>query len=112
MDLELSEDESDLRDNVRAVLAGVCPPAVVRAVYEGKGNGTATWAKMVELGWPALAIPEEHGGLGMGFVEVALVAEELGRAVAPGPFLATVTQYAPAVLALGGDGAPALVTEL
>jgi alkylation response protein AidB-like acyl-CoA dehydrogenase len=112
MDLELSEDESDLRDNVRAVLAGVCPPAVVRAVYEGKGNGSATWAKMVELGWPALAIPEEHGGLGMGFVEVALVAEELGRAVAPGPFLATVTQCAPAVLALGGDGAPALVTEL
>jgi alkylation response protein AidB-like acyl-CoA dehydrogenase len=115
MDLELSEDESDLRDNVRAVLAGVCPPAVVRAVYEGKGNGTATWAKMVELGWPALAIPEEHGGLGRGFVEVALVAEELGRAVAPGPFLATVTQCAPAVQALdalGGDGAPALVTEL
>jgi alkylation response protein AidB-like acyl-CoA dehydrogenase len=119
MDLELSEDESDLRDNVRAVLAGVCPPAVVRAVYEGKGNGTTTWAKMVELGWPALAIPEEHGGLGMGFVEVAIVAEELGRAVAPGPFLATVTQYAPAVRALGGLGAlgdagpaPALVIDL
>jgi alkylation response protein AidB-like acyl-CoA dehydrogenase len=62
---------------------------------------------MVELSWPALAIPEQHGGLGLGFVEVALVAEELGRAVTPSPFLATVTQFAPAVREVGGDGAPA-----
>jgi alkylation response protein AidB-like acyl-CoA dehydrogenase len=105
MDLELSEDESDLRDNVRAVLAGVCPPAVVRAVYDGKGDRSTIWARMVELSWPALAIPEAHGGLGMGFVEVAIVAEELGRAVVPSPYLATVTQFAPAVRELGGDGA-------
>ncbi|HEX8803987.1 MAG TPA: acyl-CoA dehydrogenase family protein [Acidimicrobiales bacterium] len=102
MDLELSEEESDLRDNVRAVLASTCPPAVVRAVHEGKGDGTAVWARMVELSWPALAVPEEHGGLGMGFVEVAIVAEELGRAAVPGPFLATVTQFAPVVRELGG----------
>jgi alkylation response protein AidB-like acyl-CoA dehydrogenase len=105
MDLEFSEEESDLRDNVRTVLAGLCPPATVRAVYEGKGNGASIWAQMVELSWPALAIPEEHGGLGMGFVEVAIVAEELGRVVAPGPFLATVTQFAPAVRELAGDRA-------
>jgi alkylation response protein AidB-like acyl-CoA dehydrogenase len=105
MDLEFSEEESDLRDNVRRVLAGLSPPATVRAVYEGKGNGTSIWAQMVELSWPALAIPEEHGGLGMGFVEVAIVAEELGRAVVPGPFLGTVTQFAPAVRELGRDGA-------
>jgi alkylation response protein AidB-like acyl-CoA dehydrogenase len=103
MDLELSQEESDLRDNVRAVLASVCPPAAVRAVYEGKGDAASIWARMVELSWPALAIPEEHGGLGMGFVEVAIVAEELGRAVVPSPFLATVTQFAPAVRELGGD---------
>ena len=103
MDLELSEAESELRDNVRAVLANVCPPAVVRAVYEGKGDVPSIWAKMVELYWPALAIAEEHGGLGQTFVEVALVAEELGRVVAPGPFLATVTQFAPALRELGGD---------
>lgn len=101
MDLELSEEESDLRDNVRAVLASVCPPAAVRAVYDGKGDSAAIWARMVELGWPALAIAEEHGGLGMGFVEVAIVAEELGRAVVPGPLLATVTQFVPAVREVG-----------
>lgn len=103
MDLELSEDESALRDNVRTVLAGVCPPAAVRAVYDGKGDASSIWSQMVELSWPALAIPEEHGGLGLGFVEVAIVAEELGRAVVPSPFLATVTQFAPAVREVGAD---------
>src|SRR2546430_17670671 len=52
---------------------------------------------MVGLGWPALTVPEECGGLGLGFIELAVVAEERGRAVAPGPFLATVTQFVPAV---------------
>jgi alkylation response protein AidB-like acyl-CoA dehydrogenase len=114
MDLELSEEESDLRDNVRAVLASICPPSAVRAVYDGKGDSAAIWARMVELGWPALAIAEEHGGLGMGFVEVAIVAEELGRAVVPGPLLATVTQFVPAVREVGacGAGEPALATSL
>jgi alkylation response protein AidB-like acyl-CoA dehydrogenase len=117
VDLELSEEESDLRDNVRAVLAGVCPPSVVRAVYEGKGDAAAVWARMVELDWPALAVPEELGGVGMGAVEVAIVAEELGRAVVPGPFLATVTQFLPVVRELDacgavGDGAADLVRRL
>jgi alkylation response protein AidB-like acyl-CoA dehydrogenase len=102
MDLELSEEEAELRDNVRSVLTSICPPSVVRAVYEGKGAPTEVWDKMVELYWPALAIDEAHGGLGMGFLEVALVAEELGRATVPSPFLATVTQFAPAVRELGG----------
>ena len=101
MDLELTAEESELRDNVRSVLASACPPAAVRAVYEGKGDAAPLWNRMVELYWPALAIAEDLGGLGRGFVEVALVAEELGRAVAPGPFLATVTQFAPAVRELG-----------
>jgi alkylation response protein AidB-like acyl-CoA dehydrogenase len=104
MDLELSAEESELRDNVRSVLASACPPAAVRAAFEGKGDPASIWARMVELYWPALAIAEDRGGLGMGFVEVALVAEELGRAVVPAPFLATVTQFVPAVRELGGDG--------
>ncbi|MHB1486045.1 MAG: acyl-CoA dehydrogenase family protein [Acidimicrobiales bacterium] len=101
MDLEFSEAESELRDNVRTVLGDLCPPSLVRSIYEGKGTGNALWERMVELYWPALAIDEEFGGLGMGFLEVAIVAEELGRAVAPGPFLATVTQFVPAVGELG-----------
>ena len=105
MDLELSPDEADLRDNVRSVLASICPPAAVRAVYEGKGDPAAIWARMTELDWPGLAVPEEHGGVGMGYVAVALVAEELGRAVVPGPLLATVTQFVPVVRELGAGSA-------
>jgi alkylation response protein AidB-like acyl-CoA dehydrogenase len=56
---------------------------------------------MVALDWPALAVPEEDGGLGLGFVEVAVVAEQLGRVLAPAPFLATAAQYVPAVVAAG-----------
>jgi alkylation response protein AidB-like acyl-CoA dehydrogenase len=56
---------------------------------------------MVELDWLALTIPTSHGGLGMGFVELTVLLEELGRSVAPGPLLATVTQFAPAVREAG-----------
>jgi alkylation response protein AidB-like acyl-CoA dehydrogenase len=105
MDLELSEDEAALRDNVRSVLASICPPVAVRAVYEGKGDPAAVWARMVELDWPGLAVPEQHGGLGMNYVAVALVAEELGRAVVPGPLLATATQFVPLVRELGAESA-------
>lgn len=107
MDLELSDDEADLRDNVRSVLAGICPPSLVRSVFEGKDRPPELWARIVELGWPALAIAEDHGGLGLGFVEQVLVAEELGRAVAPCPLLATTTQFAPAVRELGDAAAAA-----
>ena len=58
---------------------------------------------MVELGWPALTVPERDGGLGLGMVELAVVLEELGRVMAPVPFLATVAQFAPVVRELGDD---------
>jgi alkylation response protein AidB-like acyl-CoA dehydrogenase len=58
---------------------------------------------MVELGWPLLAVPTDSGGVGMSFVELMLVVEELGRALCPAPFLGTVTQYLPALLSGCGD---------
>ncbi|MCU1380336.1 MAG: Acyl-CoA dehydrogenase-like, partial [Acidimicrobiales bacterium] len=103
MDLEFSEEEAELGENVRDVLAGICPPSVVRAIYEGKGDAASVWQKMVELAWPALVIDEAHGGIGMGFLELAIVAEQLGRSTAPGPFLATVSQFAPVVRELGDE---------
>jgi alkylation response protein AidB-like acyl-CoA dehydrogenase len=105
MDLDLSDEEAALRDNVRSVLSGICPPSVARSIYGGQETPATIWKHMVSLGWPALAIEERHGGLGLGFVELALVAEEIGRAGAPGPFLATSTQFAPAIRELGGEGA-------
>jgi alkylation response protein AidB-like acyl-CoA dehydrogenase len=102
VDLELSDDEAELRDNVRSVLTGISSPQVVRSVYDTGQLPADVWSKMVELGWPALAIDEGHGGLGLGFVELTLLAEELGRFVVPSPLLATATQFAPAVRELGG----------
>jgi alkylation response protein AidB-like acyl-CoA dehydrogenase len=95
MDLELSDEQLELRDGVRRVLEEQCPPALPRAAHERGETGAALWRQMVELAWPGVAIAEAQGGLGLGAVELCLVAEELGRAVAPGPFLATATQYAP-----------------
>ena len=76
MDLELSDDQQVLRDNIRTVLAAACPPSLVRGVFEHDAEVTGLWRQMVELGWPALGIREQAGGLGLGFVEVALLAEE------------------------------------
>jgi len=97
MELEFSEEQQELRTSVRSFLDAECPMTLVRAVVEKGSAADELWAQMTDLGWPALTVPEEYGGLGLGFVELAVVAEELGRNVAPGPFLATITQFAPAV---------------
>lgn len=98
MDFELTDDQVELQRTVRAVLDRECPPAYVRRVAERAEGAEDLWSTMGALDWPALALPEEVGGLGSTWIEQALVLEELGRAVAPGPFLATVTQFVPFVL--------------
>ncbi len=95
MHLEFTDDQQALRDNISSVLAGVCPPSLVRAVFDGDDDGAALWRQLADLGWPALAIRESAGGLGFGFIEVGLLAEALGRAAAPGPLLATIATYVP-----------------
>jgi alkylation response protein AidB-like acyl-CoA dehydrogenase len=95
MDLELDADQQELRDHARAFLADACPPSLVRDVFEGRPQGAGLWEQMVELGWPGLGASVDDGGLGEGFVGEAVLASELGRVVAPTPFLATVTQFAP-----------------
>ena len=101
MDLEFTTDQDELRDGVRAMLARECPMSLVREVVEKGTTPDALWSQMVELGWPALTVPEAAGGLGLGAVELAVVVEELGRVLAPGPFLPTVTQFVPVVAEAG-----------
>ena len=96
MELEFTAEQDELRASVRAVLDRECTPAIMR-----EGNFDALWKQMVALDWPALTIPEECGGLGMTFVDLAVVIEELGRVVAGGPFFATVTQLVPALREAG-----------
>jgi alkylation response protein AidB-like acyl-CoA dehydrogenase len=99
--LEFTAEQDELRDGVRTMLARECPMSLVREVVEKGTTPDALWSQMVELGWPALTVPERAGGLGMGAVELAVVVEELGRVLAPGPFLPTVAQFAPVVAEAG-----------
>jgi alkylation response protein AidB-like acyl-CoA dehydrogenase len=109
VELEFTDDQDELRDGVRAVLDRECPMSLVRAVVEdgattGRSLAHGLWRQMVDLGWPALTVPEEHGGLGLGAVELAVVAEELGRVVAPTAFVPTVSQFVPIVREAGSEG--------
>ncbi|MGI0130215.1 MAG: acyl-CoA dehydrogenase family protein, partial [Thermoplasmata archaeon] len=97
MDLEFDTHQSELRRSVRAMLDKECPISLVRAVVESHASSSGLWKQMVELSWPGLTVPEEHGGVGLGVVDLAVVLEEVGRVVAPGPFLPTATQFLPAV---------------
>jgi alkylation response protein AidB-like acyl-CoA dehydrogenase len=106
MELEFSAEQDELRDGVRTVLERECPMSSVRSLVEkrwrgGDAEADQLWSRMVELGWPALTVPEAAGGLGLGAVELAVVVEELGRVVAPGPYLPTVSQFVPAVREAG-----------
>ncbi|HEX4163330.1 MAG TPA: acyl-CoA dehydrogenase family protein, partial [Acidimicrobiales bacterium] len=101
MDLEFTSEQEELRASVRSFLDKECPLAVVRGTVESGEAPTALWRSMVALDWPALAVPEEYGGVGLTFVETAVVVEELGRTVAPGPLLTTVSQFVPIVREAG-----------
>jgi alkylation response protein AidB-like acyl-CoA dehydrogenase len=101
VELEFTAEQEELRASVRSFLEKECPLELVRAVVETGELPEKLWASMVALDWPALAIPEEYGGLGLSCVDTAVVVEELGRVVAPGPLLPTVTQFAPLVREVG-----------
>jgi len=103
VDFELTEEQRLLREFSRAMLTAACPPALVRAVADAGTDGDdALWQKAVELGWPSLAVAEDAGGAGQGVIELCLVAEEVGRAAAPGPF----AESALVAAAAAGGGAP------
>lgn len=90
MDFELSEDQALLRDVSRKMLGTSCPSSLVRTVAEAGGDvDDSLWQRGVELGWTGLSAPESVGGAEQGIVELMIVAEELGRVVAPGPFMDT-----------------------
>ena len=102
MEFELTADQLELQRAVRDVLDAEAPPELARAVADGQSDAADFWQTLVDLEWPAMALPPDAGGLGYGWVELAIVLEELGRHAAPGPFLATVTQFAPLVAAAAG----------
>jgi alkylation response protein AidB-like acyl-CoA dehydrogenase len=108
MDFELSDDQQALRDAARELLDGLASRPQVRAAAGGPdGEGQSPydvrlWQGMVEQGWTGLLLPEDQGGLGFGIVEAAVLLEEVGRHVAPAPFLQSLL----ALDAIAGATAP------
>jgi 3-oxochol-4-en-24-oyl-CoA dehydrogenase len=90
MAIGITEEHEELRQAVRRFVDTNIPPAAVRAAVDGKRDARPPfWAALSEPGWLGLHVAEAHGGAGYGLVEQAVVVEELGRACAPGPYLAT-----------------------
>jgi alkylation response protein AidB-like acyl-CoA dehydrogenase len=88
--LTLTEEQQALRDIARTFLADRLGPDVVRELMAGEvGFDPAHWAEVAGMGWQAMVVPEEHGGAGYGWTELAVLFEEAGRAIAPLPLLST-----------------------
>jgi alkylation response protein AidB-like acyl-CoA dehydrogenase len=104
MNFDFSDEQKQLRDEARKFLAEKCSPKVVRAVVDGKqAYDRELWKGLAEMGFLGVAIPEQFGGAGAGHLELCVVAEEMGRALAPVPFSSTVYLAAEAILLAGSD---------
>jgi alkylation response protein AidB-like acyl-CoA dehydrogenase len=104
MNFDFSDDQKQLRDQARKFLTEKCPPKAVRAVLDGKTSyDKQLWKGFAEMGFLGVAIPEEYGGAGAGHLELCVIAEEVGRALAPVPFSSTVYLAAEALLIAGSD---------
>jgi alkylation response protein AidB-like acyl-CoA dehydrogenase len=92
MRFELTDDQQAIQQTAREFLASRYPPEEVRrlALEDERGFTDEQWRAIAELGWPALVVPEDDGGLGLGVVELAVIQEQLGYALAPTPLLSTV----------------------
>src|ERR1700709_2400589 len=102
MNFDFSDEQKMLKDQAHKFLSEKCTTKTVRAVFEGEAHhDAALWKQIGEMGWTGTAIPEEFGGLGLGYLELCVIAEEMGRALAPVPFSSTVYLFAEAVLAAG-----------
>jgi len=104
MNFDFSDEQKLLREQARRLLVEKCSPRAVRAVLESDdGYDRALWKSIAEMGWLGTAIPEIYGGLGLGALELCVIAEELGRVLAPVPFSSTVCLFADALM-LAGSG--------
>src|SRR5580704_10095003 len=104
MNFDFSDDQKSLKDQANKFLTEKCTTKTVRKVFEGKESHDAQlWKAIGEMGWTGTAIPEAYGGLGLGYLELCVIAEEMGRALAPVPFSSTVYLFAEAVLAGGSE---------
>ncbi len=107
MNFAFSEEQEELRKSVRRFLDQKSPETEVRRLMETtEGYDPAVWSQMAQqLGLQGLAIPEEFGGSGYGYVELVVVLEEMGRSLLCAPYFSTIALAANALLSSGDDGA-------
>ena len=99
MNFEFSDDQLILRDEAQKFLAKQCPVEEVHRVLNNEDtHSQAVWEAVVDMGWTATAMPEDFGGFGMGYLELCVLAEEVGRALAPIPFSSSVYLAAESLL--------------
>jgi acyl-CoA dehydrogenase len=104
MNFEFSDELLQLREQARRFLADRCPPAVPRRILESdEAYAAELWRAIAEMGWTGAAIPEEYGGVGLGRLAVCVLAEEIGRAVAPVPFSSSVYLASEAIMLFGSE---------
>ena len=87
MDFGFSDEQQEIKATAREFLASRFPPSKVRELAEAGAYDPQLWTEIADLGWPGIAIGEEHGGQGLGLLELVILCEELGYACAPTPFL-------------------------
>jgi len=104
MDLGLTEVQQMLKSSAREFLSQECPLMLVRVMEEHElGVTEDLWRQISSLGWTGLAFPEQYGGTGGDFIDLAVLLEEMGRSLLPGPFFSTVILGGLTVLDAGTD---------
>src|SRR4051794_11989399 len=104
MNFDFSDEQKQLRDEARKFLAEKSSPKAVRAVLDGKVPfDRELWKGLADMGFLGVAIPEKFGGAGAGQLELCVLAEEMGRALAPVPFSSTVYLAAETLMLAGSE---------
>ncbi|HZZ87270.1 MAG TPA: acyl-CoA dehydrogenase family protein [Caulobacteraceae bacterium] len=105
MNFDFSDDQKFLKNEARRFLEGRCPTSKVRAVLDdaSKSYDADLWKEVAGQGWLGTAIPEAYGGLGLGHLDLCVIAEEVGRALAPIPFASTAYFLAEALMLAGSE---------
>ena len=102
MNFDLNKTQKMLQESAQTFFTRECPITKVREIMDSEtGHDSELWNGIAEQGWTGLTLPEEFNGLGLSYVELAAVSEEMGRACVPSPFLAT--SWASALIAASGN---------
>ncbi len=104
MDLTLNEIQTMLQTSAREFMEDQLPKTRVLEIDDSEsGFDPDLWGQMADLGWPSLAVPEEYGGLGQGWVDLGVVSEVMGNYACPSPLLSSAVLAAQAILAAGSE---------